>query len=66
VLAERSFVMFLRFRVDFDRQRDVVKKLKVELPGTILGHICYEEIGRIVGATDDAAIRKLLEKTQVA
>ena len=66
VLSEPSFAMFLRFRVDFDRQRDVAEKLNVHEHGTVLAQICYEEIGRLVGDIEAKQLRRLLEKTQAA
>jgi hypothetical protein len=66
VLSEHTFVMFLRFRLDFDRQRDFAAELKVDEPGAVLAYVCYEEIGRLAGTIDAGALRKLLWKTQAA
>lgn len=66
LLAEHTFGQFLRFRVDFDAQKDVAERLNVHQPGAILAQVCYEEIGRIVGLTDANTLRKLLQKTQAA
>ena len=48
------------FAVDFDTQKDVMKRFGVEMQSTLVGFHGKTEIGRVVGSTDPAEITGLV------
>ncbi|MGE3914972.1 MAG: thioredoxin family protein [Hyphomicrobiaceae bacterium] len=53
---------FSYFTVDFDTQKDVVKKLNARSQSTLIVYKGEAEVGRSVGDTDPAKIEGLLAK----
>jgi thiol-disulfide isomerase/thioredoxin len=51
-----------RFRVDFDAQKDVVKRFKARTQSTLVLFKGKDEVARSVGETDEGRIRSLLDK----
>lgn len=51
------------FEVDFDTQKDVVRALRAQSQSTLITFKGTEEVGRLVGETDPAAIKQLLDGT---
>ena len=48
------------FTVDFDSQKDVVKRFNVQMPATLIVFNGQTEVGRLTGETDATAIETLL------
>ena len=55
-----NFAKLVVFRLDFDRDKDLVRSFGVEAQGTLIVFRGRREIGRSLGDTDQAAIRALL------
>jgi thioredoxin len=51
-----------RFRVDFDSQKDLVKRFKARFQSTLVLYKGRDEVARSVGETDEARIRAMLDK----
>jgi thioredoxin 1 len=51
-----------RFRVDFDAQKDLVKRFKAKTQSTLVMYRGKDEVARSVGETDESRIRALLDK----
>jgi thioredoxin 1 len=49
------------FRADFDKDKDLLKEMKVAKQGTLIAFKGKSEKTRTVGDTDEAAIRKVFE-----
>lgn len=49
------------FRADFDKDKDLLKEMKVSKQGTLIAFKGKSEKTRTVGDTDEAAIRKIFE-----
>ena len=60
--GEPSFSKIARFRVDFDAQKDVVKRFKARMQSTLVLYKGKVEIARSVGDTEEATIRAMLGK----
>jgi thioredoxin 1 len=58
--AEPEFAAFKVFRVDFDKQKDVVRSFGAKSQSTLIVFKGGQETGRSVGDTDAASIAKLL------
>lgn len=52
------------FMVDFDRQKDVVRALGVQMQSTLIAYRGAKETGRSTGQTGEAAIRAVVAKTE--
>lgn len=61
VLSDR-FKDFVYFEVDFDRQKDVLRRLNAQKQSTLIVFKGATEVGRTVGDTDRASIETLLAK----
>ena len=51
-----------RFRVDYDAQKDQVKRFKAKMQSTLVVYRGKDEVARSVGETDEGKIRALLDK----
>lgn len=59
---EPGFAGFERFRVDFDAQKDAVRRFKAPMQSTLVVFKGSKEVGRSVGETAEPGLRALLEK----
>lgn len=59
---EQKFVNVVRFRVDFDDQKDLVRQFKARAQSTLVLYRGKSEVARSVGETDEARIRAMLAK----
>lgn len=60
--AQPKFKDLVVFRVDFDKQTDVVRKFGAQMQSTLIVFKGAQEVGRSVGETQRAAISALLDK----
>lgn len=60
--AKKEFAGFAVFEVDFDSQKDALKKLNVQRQSTLIVYKGKAEAGRSTGDTDAASIEALLKK----
>lgn len=51
------------FKIDFDTQKDLLKRLNVRMQSTLIVYKKGAEVGRSVGDTDPNSIAELLSKT---
>jgi len=63
LMADPKFKDLAYFRVDFDSQKDVVRRLGARMQSTLIAFNGAQETGRSVGDTDRASIAALLNKT---
>jgi thioredoxin 1 len=61
LLGEARFAEFVLFEVDYDRQKDVVRRFAVRMQSTLIVFRGQDELGRSVGDTNRASILSLLE-----
>ena len=61
-LLSARFKEMTEIRVDFDAQKDVVRKLGANMQSTLIVFHNGQEVGRSVGDTDPASIEALLAK----
>jgi len=62
LLSKPAFKGYSTFIVDFDSQKDVLKRLGVQRQSTLIVFKGSRELGRSTGVTDPAQIAALLEK----
>jgi thioredoxin len=62
VSNEPKFSNLVRFRVDFDSQKDLVRQFKGRIQSTLVLYRGRSEVARSVGETDEARIRAMLAK----
>ncbi len=62
LLREPKYAGFVAFRVDFDRQKDVVRQLRVQYQSTLIVYKGAKEVARSTAVTDGAAIATQLAK----
>jgi thioredoxin 1 len=60
--AKKEFAGFAVFEVDFDSQKDALKKLNVQQQSTLIVFKGKAEAGRSTGDTNPASIEALLKK----
>jgi thioredoxin-like negative regulator of GroEL len=60
--TEPKFKDMVVLRVDFDDQKDIVKKFGVQMQSTLIVYKGYQEVGRSVGDTRASSIEALLDK----
>ena len=53
-----------RLRVDFDSQKDLVKRFKAKMQSTLILFKGKTEVARSVGETDEGRIRAMLDKAR--
>jgi thiol-disulfide isomerase/thioredoxin len=63
LMADPKFKDLAYFRVDFDSQKDVVRRLGARMQSTLIAFKGDKEQGRSVGDTDRASIAALQGKT---
>ena len=62
LFAEPEFRDLVVLRVDFDAQKDIVKKFGVQMQSTLIVFQGNKEVGRSVGDTNAGSIQALLTK----
>lgn len=62
--ADPRYAGIVRFRVDFDTQQDVAKKLGARYQSTLILFKDGSEVARSVGVTSEPEIRALLDKAR--
>ena len=62
--AEPQFKNLVVLNIDFDSQKDLLRKLRVNQQSTLIAYKGKTEVGRTVGDTDPASIAALVGKTQ--
>ena len=60
--AEPVFSKIVRLRVDFDKQKDIVKQFRARYQSTLMLFKGKTEVARSMGETDEAEIRAMLKK----
>ncbi|MEY4681958.1 MAG: thioredoxin family protein [Alphaproteobacteria bacterium] len=63
LLADPRFAEMAAFEVDYDRQKDVVRRFEARMQSTLIVFRGRDELGRSVGDTNPASIMSLLEMT---
>ena len=61
--GEAKFKDLVTFKVDFDRQKDVMRRFNARVQSTLIVFRGAKEVGRSVGETQPEWIEDLLEKT---
>ena len=62
--AKPEFKNLVVFTVDFDAQKDVVRRFHAQMQSTLIGFKGATETARSVGDTDEPSIEKLLRSTE--
>ncbi|MDE2227760.1 MAG: thioredoxin family protein [Alphaproteobacteria bacterium] len=62
--AEPDFKNLVVFTVDFDTQKDVVRRFHADMQSTLIAFKGATETGRSVGDTDESSIAKLLRSAE--
>ena len=60
--GKREFAGFVMFEIDFDSQKDALRKLNVQQQSTLIVYKGKAEAGRSTGDTNAASIEALLRK----
>jgi len=60
--GEPAYANVVRFRVDYDRQKDLVKTFKARKQSTMVLYKGTAEVARVVGETSEKRIREMLNK----
>lgn len=60
--ARPAYAAIERFRVDFDSQKNLVKRFKARMQSTLVLYKGKTEVARSVGETDEGRIRAMLDK----
>ena len=63
LMQEPKFKNLVTFRVDFDTQKDVMRKFNARVQSTLIAFRGDKEVGRSVGETQPEWIEDLLDKT---
>jgi hypothetical protein len=53
----------VRFNIDFDTQKDLLRQFKVRVQSTMIAFKGKQEVGRSSGDTNSDSIERLLEKS---
>jgi thiol-disulfide isomerase/thioredoxin len=61
--AEPKYKDVVRFEIDFDSQKDLLRRFKVQMQSTLIAFKGSHETGRSAGDTKAASIEALLAKT---
>ncbi|WP_151702321.1 thioredoxin family protein [Nitrincola alkalilacustris] len=62
LVQQPEFAEFVVFRVDFDRQKDVLQELGVRMQSTLIVYRGEEEVSRSIAQTNRQAIAQQLSK----
>lgn len=60
--AQAPYSGIERLRVDFDAQKDVVRRFKATTQSTLILYKGHAELARSIGETDESRIRAMLDK----
>ena len=60
--AQAPYSGIERLRVDFDAQKDVVRRFKATTQSTLILYKGHTELARSIGETDESRIRAMLDK----
>jgi len=60
--SQPEFSKFVRLRVDFDKQKSVVRQFKARYQSTLVVFKGKVELGRSVGDSEEDGIKALLKK----
>jgi thiol-disulfide isomerase/thioredoxin len=63
LMGQAKFQDLVVLEVDFDSQKEAVRKLGAQMQSTLIAYKGADEVGRSVGDTDPASIAALLDKT---
>ena len=63
LLQAQKFKDLVTFRVDFDKQKDIMRKLNARVQSTLIVFHGAKEVGRSVGETQAEWIEDLLDKS---
>ncbi|MGD9922919.1 MAG: thioredoxin family protein, partial [Pseudorhodoplanes sp.] len=63
LLGEQRFKNMVAFNVDFDSQKDILRRLNVQRQSTLIVFKGKQEAGRSVADTNSASIEALLAKS---
>lgn len=61
--SEARFKELMRFNIDFDSQKDLLRKFNVQMQSTLIVFKGKQEVGRSTGDTNAASIEALLAKS---
>lgn len=64
LLREEAYRGITPLKVDFDRQKDVLKTLRVSRQSTLIVFNNGKEVGRALGVTSRSGIARLLDKAR--
>jgi len=62
ILADPEFADLVFLRIDFDKDKALLRKLKVQQQSTLITYRGAKEIGRSTGETDPGALRNFVAK----
>ncbi|MGI9024110.1 MAG: hypothetical protein ACR2GP_00720 [Burkholderiaceae bacterium] len=63
-MKQPAYRDYTLFTIDFDSQKDLLKKYHVAMQSTIIAFHGKSEVGRSVGDTKEASIAALMKKAQ--
>lgn len=63
LVEEPKFKDLVTFRVDFDRQKDIMRKFMARQQSTLIAFRGTKEVGRSIGDTQEEWIEDLMDKT---
>ena len=58
---DKNYSQIVRYRVDFDTQKQLLKNFKVAYQSTLILFVGTKEVARSVGVTNEMAIRAMLD-----
>jgi thioredoxin 1 len=61
--ATPKFKDMVRFNIDFDSQKDLLRKFNVRMQSTLIAFKGKQEVARSTGDTNAASIERLLDKS---
>ena len=64
LMKQPAYRDYTLFTIDFDSQKDLLKKYHVAMQSTIIAFHGKSEVGRSVGDTKEASIAALMKKAQ--
>lgn len=62
VLLKPAFSHFVVFKVDFDSQKNTVRRFRADMQSTLIVYKGRKEVARVIGATDPGAIEAMLRR----
>ncbi len=64
LMQQPAYADYTLMTIDFDSQKDLLKKYKVAMQSTIIAFRGKDEVGRSVGDTKEASIDALMKKAK--